>query len=454
MTRVSIPIICLFLYYNCTSQHRSGIPSLCNFNWPNVTVTSSPQYSTFLEHIIPRFLTFLQDREVQFLQEKTTQQLRMLVLEIIHLIPTDEHLFFFASHIVCFQIAGEENLLICFRIIIEPHKHSGINCLLSSSIQIHHFLDFVKQIYKELPTVVARYFENPQVIAENIVPSPEMVGMITSVLALPLSFPDHLSVSVPPAHHHPPGSLSVKVLAKLPIIVVLMYQMYKLNIHNMVSEIVPFIMNTMMLQVSPLARQCKLYNREMYADFTPAWTKTLSFWPASSASTRYIYPCCAFYSQQMVKGMLQLLTSCPSETAHLHKELLIAAHRCQTHPHQRPAQLSPPHSLIDLNIPLLSPHRPLAYSTLADDVCQNLPLTDLCLASDQENDNARDILIRRLFLEVLVLKFHTIASYQLATMFKKCKPQSEMGVACAVSDGACEAVSDGACEAVSDVACV
>ena len=93
-------------------------------------VTSSPQYSTFLEHIIPHFLTFLQDREVQFLQEKPTQvggnviisivylnrhrcnlnmhtlntqesepscitlkqQLRMLVLEIIHRIPTDEHL--------------------------------------------------------------------------------------------------------------------------------------------------------------------------------------------------------------------------------------------------------------------------------------------------------------------------------------------------------------------------
>lgn len=31
------------------------------------------------------------------------------------------------------------------------------------------------------------------------------------------------------------------------------------------------------------------------------------------------------YSQQMVKGMLQLLSNCPSETAHLRKELLIAA---------------------------------------------------------------------------------------------------------------------------------
>lgn len=31
------------------------------------------------------------------------------------------------------------------------------------------------------------------------------------------------------------------------------------------------------------------------------------------------------YSQQMVKGMLQLLSNCPPETAHLRKELLIAA---------------------------------------------------------------------------------------------------------------------------------
>ena len=30
--------------------------------------------------------------------------------------------------------------------------------------------------------------------------------------------------------------------------------------------------------------------------------------------------------------------------------------------------------------------------------------------------------------QVFVLKFHTIARYQLVTIFKKCKPQSEMGV--------------------------
>lgn len=134
-------------------------------------VTSSPQYSTFLEHIIPRFLTFLQDGEVQFLQEKPAQQLRKLVLEIIHRIPTNEHLRPHTKNVLSvmfrfLETENEENVLICLRIIIELHKQFRPPI----TQEIHHFLDFVKQIYKELPKVVNRYFENPQVIPENTVP--------------------------------------------------------------------------------------------------------------------------------------------------------------------------------------------------------------------------------------------------------------------------------------------
>ncbi|XP_029620810.1 transformation/transcription domain-associated protein isoform X4 [Salmo trutta] len=428
-------------------------------------VTSSPQYSTFLEHIIPRFLTFLQDGEVQFLQEKPTQQLRKLVLEIIHRIPTNEHLRPHTKNILSvmfrfLEIESEENVLICLRIIIELHKQFRPQI----SQEIHHFLDFVKQIYKELPKVVARYFENPQVIAENTVPSPEMVGMITSVLVK--TAPEREDSETRTHTIIPRGSLSLKVLAELPIIVVLMYQLYKLNIHNVVSEFVPLIMNTIMLQVSPQARQHKLYNKELYADFIAAQIKTLSF---LAYIIRIYQDLVGKYSQQMVKGMLQLLTNCPSETAHLRKELLIAAKHILT-TDLRSQFIPCMDKLFDESILIGSGYtaretlRPLAYSTLADlvhHVRQNLPLTDLSLAvqlfakniddeslpssiqtmscklllnlvdcirskSEQENGNGRDILMR--MLEVFVLKFHTIARYQLATIFKKCKPQSEMGV--------------------------
>lgn len=428
-------------------------------------VTSSPQYSTFLEHIIPRFLTFLQDGEVQFLQEKPTQQLRKLVLEIIHRIPTNEHLRPHIKNVLSvmfrfLEIESEENVLICLRIIIELHKQFRPPI----SQEIHHFLDFVKQIYKDLPKVVARYFENPQVIAENTVPSPEMVGMITSVLVK--TAPEREDSETRTHTIIPRGSLSLKVLAELPIIVVLMYQLYKLNIHNVVSEFVPLIMNTIMLQVSSQARQHKLFNKELYADFIAAQIKTLSF---LAYIIRIYQDLVGKYSQQMVKGMLQLLSNCPSETAHLRKELLIAAKHILT-TDLRSQFIPCMDKLFDESILIGSGYtaretlRPLAYSTLADlvhHVRQNLPLTDLSLAvqlfakniddeslpsniqtmscklllnlvdcirskSEQENGNGRDILMR--MLEVFVLKFHTIARYQLVSIFKKCKPQSEMGV--------------------------
>ncbi|KAG7325204.1 hypothetical protein KOW79_011520 [Hemibagrus wyckioides] len=428
-------------------------------------VTSSPQYSTFLEHIIPRFLTFLQDGEVQFLQEKPTQQLRKLVLEIIHRIPTNEHLRPHVKNILSvmfrfLEIESEENVLICLRIIIELHKQFRPPI----SQEIHHFLDFVKQIYKDLSKVVTRYFENPQVIAENTVPSPEMVGMITSVLVK--TAPEREDSETRTHTIIPRGSLSLKVLAELPIIVVLMYQLYKLNIHNVVSEFVPLIMNTIMLQVSAQARQHKLYNKELYADFIAAQIKTLSF---LAYIIRIYQDLVAKYSQQMVKGMLQLLSNCPPETAHLRKELLIAAKHILT-TDLRSQFIPCMDKLFDESILIGSGYtaretlRPLAYSTLADlvhHVRQNLALTDLSLAvqlfakniddeslpssiqtmscklllnlvdcirskSEQENGNGRDILMR--MLEVFVLKFHTIARYQLVSIFKKCKPQSEMGV--------------------------
>ncbi|NXW13039.1 TRRAP protein, partial [Circaetus pectoralis] len=424
-------------------------------------VTSSPQYSTFLEHIIPRFLTFLQDGEVQFLQEKPAQQLRKLVLEIIHRIPTNEHLRLHTKNILSvmfrfLETENEENVLICLRIIIELHKQ---------------FRPAITQEVGHKSCYMNRYFENPQVIPENTVPTPEMVGMITTIVVK--VNPEREDSETRTHSIIPRGSLSLKVLAELPIIVVLMYQLYKLNIHNVVAEFVPLIMNTIIIQVSAQARQHKLYNKELYADFIAAQIKTLSF---LAYIIRIYQELVAKYSQQMVKGMLQLLSNCPAETAHLRKELLIAAKHILT-TDLRSQFIPCMDKLFDESILIGSGYtaretlRPLAYSTLADlvhHVRQHLPLNDLSLAvqlfakniddeslpssiqtmscklllnlvdcirskSEQENGNGRDILMR--MLEVFVLKFHTIARYQLSVIFKKCKPQSELGAAEAALPG-------------------
>lgn len=48
----------------------------------------------------------------------------------------------------------------------------------------------------------------------------------------------------------PKAELSLKVLAELPIIVVLMYQLYKQNVHGDIAEFIPLIMNIIVLQPS------------------------------------------------------------------------------------------------------------------------------------------------------------------------------------------------------------
>jgi len=57
--------------------------------------------------------------------------------------------------------------------------------------------------------------------------------------------------------------MSLKVLAELPIIVVLMYQLYKQHVHNDVAEFIPLIMNTIVLQPTPQQRLPYCHHAQM-----------------------------------------------------------------------------------------------------------------------------------------------------------------------------------------------
>lgn len=58
----------------------------------NQTITASPAYPSFLQHSMPLFIRVLQEGEAQFIAEHSMQITRKLVLEIIHRLPTNEHL--------------------------------------------------------------------------------------------------------------------------------------------------------------------------------------------------------------------------------------------------------------------------------------------------------------------------------------------------------------------------
>jgi transformation/transcription domain-associated protein len=189
---------------------------------------------------------------------------------------------------------------------------------------------------------------------------------------------------------------SLKVLAELPIIVVLMYQLYKQQVHSMVAEFIPLIISTVMVSPPPARRGSTDQSKELYVDFVAAQIKTLSF--LAYVIKLYQQDIVKPYASSMVTAILNLLRNCQPEVAHLRKELLIATRhilttdfRNQFIPHID--KLFDEDILVGTGWTTRESLRPLAYSTLADlvhHVRSNLSLQQLSLAVDLFAKNIHD----------------------------------------------------------------
>lgn len=440
------------------------------------SIVTSVHYPTFLDHAMRVFLRILQEGKPQFIAEHNMQQLRKLILEIIHRIPTNDHLRPYVKQILnlmfeLLKVENEENVLVCLRIIIELHKQFRPQF----NPEIQQFLEFVKTIYRELPNHLNAIFElRPPLkfkdLSElNLDAVLQETFTLTNV-QLEKKGPDGSCASMQWSLRGtsyqmynviPRAVLSLKVLAELPIIVVLMYQLYKQSVHDDVAEFIPLILNTITLQPLPQHRMNPAFNREVFVDFMAAQIKTLSF---LAYIVKIYQETVGVHCSQLAQGMLGLLMLCPQEVAHLRKELLIAArHILATDLRNKfvgcMEQLFDENILIGSGWTAYESLRPLAYSTLADlvhHVRQHLPLNNLSSAvavfsrnvhdeslpasiqtmscklllnlvecirtrSDQENGNGRELLIR--MLEVFVLKFKTITKCQLPVLMQKSRQQ-------------------------------
>ncbi|CAN7997402.1 unnamed protein product, partial [Ixodes hexagonus] len=424
------------------------------------TIVTSVHYPTFLDHAMRVFLRILQDGKPQFIAEHNMQQLRKLILEIIHRIPTNDHLRPYVKQVLSLmfellKIENEENVLVCLRIIIELHKQFRPQF----NPEIQQFLQFVKSIYKELPNHLNAIFEPRPGLKVKDIAELNLESVLQETFTLTNIQVEKKAADGSCASYNvvPRAVLSLKVLAELPIIVVLMYQLYKQSVHDDVAEFIPLILTTITLQPLAQHRMSPAFNKEVFVDFMAAQIKTLSF---LAYIVKIYQDIVNAHSSQLAQGMLGLLVLCPQEVAHLRKELLIAArHILATELRNKFVgcieQLFDENILIGTGWTAYESLRPLAYSTLADlvhHVRQHLPLRDLAAAvavfsknvhdeslptsiqtmscklllnlvecirtrSDQEAGNGRELLIR--MLEVFVLKFKTIAKLQLPMLMQK-----------------------------------
>ncbi|XP_076437943.1 transcription-associated protein 1-like [Babylonia areolata] len=376
------------------------------------TVVNSPQYSTFLADAMKVFLKILEEGEPQFIAEQNMQHLRKVLLEILHRIPSNDHLKRFVQPILSLMFKllrkeNEENVLVCIRIILELHK--SFRPQMNEEIQ--DFLGFVKRIYGMLPTHLSSIFE---VRGQRKVKDMSEINvelwlndiytMTPVVTEKKNSDQQNVTYNIIPR-----GVQSLKVLAELPIIVVLMYQLYKAQVQPDMIEFIPLIMNTITLQPPAHVLENPNFNREVFVDFIAAQIKTLSFLAyiiKIYQERKWLYykqpsidqnPVNT-HSPQMVQGLLGLLRLCPPEVAHLRKELLIAArHILSTDLRNKfvPVieDLFNEETLIGSGWTTQDSLRPLAYSTLADlvhHVRQSLPMNDLALAVSLFSKNVHD----------------------------------------------------------------
>ncbi|XP_033222256.1 transformation/transcription domain-associated protein [Belonocnema kinseyi] len=433
-------------------------------------IMCSSQYPGFLDHLMKIFLKILQDGEPHFISEYNIQQVRKLILEMIHRLPTNEYLRPYVKQILSLMLKlleteNEENILVGLRIIIELHKQYRP----TFNPEIQHFLQFVKSIYSELPKNLPKIFEPRPPLKVNDLSEINIEALLKETFTITViqsekKAPDGTAITY---NLIPKAVLSLKVLQELPIIVVLMYQIYKLNVHQDVSDFIPLIMNTITLQPSPQHRASSGFNKEVFVDFMGAQIKTLSF---LAYIIRIYQDVVSQHSTMMVQGMLGLLTLCPMEVAHLRKELLIATRhilatdlKTKFIPHME--HLFNEEVLLGYGWTTHESLRPLAYSTLADlvhHVRKQLPISDLaraihlfsknvhdqslptsiqtmscklllnlveCITLRIDAENAaqcRELLMR--MLEVFVLKFKIITKLQMPILMNKAKTNAGLDV--------------------------
>ncbi|EZA54681.1 Transformation/transcription domain-associated protein [Ooceraea biroi] len=395
-----------------------------------IIITSS-QYPGFLDHMMKIFLKILQEGEPHFISEYNIQQVRKLILEMIHRLPNTEYLRPYVRQILTLvskllETDNEENVLVCLRIIIELHKQYK-----PTFNPENHRVSHIFKLSLYIISYIVSYIVNSEIFV--------LLSLYNLI---------------------PKAVLSLKVLQELPIIVVLMNQLYKQNVHQDVSDFVPIVITTISLQPSPQHRASPGFNKEVFVDFMGAQIKTLSF---LAYVIRVYQDVISQNSAMLVKGILGLFTLCPMEVAHLRKELVIASR------HILATELRNqfiPHMEIFFNEDIFIGHgwtahealRPLAYSTLADlvhHVRLQLPLTDVSRAvhlysknlldqtlptavqmvsckllmnlvdtvrqrSDAENSSQGRELLMRILL-IFVLKFKTIAKIYIPILRNKTK---------------------------------
>lgn len=341
-----------------------------------------------LEQMITAFLNYLETTEPQFISEKPCQKLRKLILEMIHRLPAVDALRDHITRIIkimfrLFEIENEENVGIVLRIIVELHKAYKPEFM----PEIYAFLEKVKSLYSDIKNVydLNTMFEEKRFAVKELTDHnvEEFLSRIHTVTNIEVELPPSAfqspqqtilqpltpssqqsnstphqsdptnassSTTVPGGDNGnsntsqqstlaqvsqkqtqtftllPRANRSIRVIAELPIIVVLLYQMYKTQLQQPLEQLLPLVLETTVLRPSESIRiALKTSDKmdwEIYVEFISAQIKCLSF---VAYLVRMYTATVAKHHQQLTQGLLALLHDSPHEVVSIRKEVIAAS---------------------------------------------------------------------------------------------------------------------------------
>ena len=221
--------------------------------------------------------------------------------------------------ILCFhliEIDNEENVQIALKIVIELYKQCRPNC----SPEVRQFLARVRRMYEALPLAMEDLFENPTKLPnDGSLPDHLKIGKIVKV-KFKVDHQGNPNINGAKTITRtviPKASNSLAVLIDIPIAVVLMFQLYRESI----EAIFKLVISTLLLTPTPEAREKETFNKDLFITLIGVQVKTLSL---VAYFVRIYDNEIMQYSEELLRGMLNILKSCPPEATPYRKELIIA----------------------------------------------------------------------------------------------------------------------------------
>ncbi|CDK24856.1 unnamed protein product [Kuraishia capsulata CBS 1993] len=330
----------------------------------------SQENEYLLGKMIPALMSQLDLTPVSFLSNSPEQKLRHLVLEIIHRMPTNETFQPFAETVLdklteCLNEENEDNGVQCMKIITSLHKAFKSNLF----EKVQPFVDFINQIYVNIPEVVQEQFGSGDSVVEDD----------SELLSPSGEIDDQTSHQLAKATH------SFKTLAECPITMVSLYSSYKELFDTSLPAYIPHVIDVLTLQAPKQAEahaeaQAKgeylisispaIKNKDAYGDFILGQVKAASFL-AYIFIRRNTQTVLKQYYSQIPDLIIRLLQDCPSKLSAARKELLHATRHILSTAF-RDMFISKIDMFFDERVLIgdgLTAHetlRPLAYSTVAD----------------------------------------------------------------------------------------